>query len=119
MEMAEKEICLFNALADDRAELALALKKPAARGIKDNAINKYSDQAHFIYELLQNADDAIATIARFELYSDKLVFAHNGTRQFSISDPKNEEEDTESGMLGDINSITSYYNSTKTEASIG
>ena len=31
------------------------------KGIKSSVIEKYSDQAHFIYELLQNADDAGAT----------------------------------------------------------
>ena len=117
--MTEQERNLFKALVVDRAGLAAALKKRAARGIKDNAINKYSDQAHFIYELLQNADDAGATAAYFKLLSDRLVFAHNGTRRFSISDPATEDEDSDNGKLGDINSITSYYNSTKTEASIG
>lgn len=117
--MTELERKYFEALAADRTENAKVLQKRSMRGVKDNAVNKYSDQAHFIYELLQNADDTAATTARFELYPDKLIFAHNGTRQFSISDPATEDEDSDSGKLGDINSITSYYNSTKTEASIG
>ena len=117
--MTELERKYFEALAADRTENAKVLQKRSMRGVKDNAVNKYSDQAHFIYELLQNADDTAATTARFELYPDKLIFAHNGLRQFSISDPATEDEDSDSGNLGDINSITSYYNSTKTEASIG
>ena len=36
------------------------LLKKAYRGIWETAIKKYSDSAHFIYELLQNADDAKA-----------------------------------------------------------
>src|SRR3990167_612929 len=33
---------------------------------------------HFIYELLQNADDAEATEIVFELTNDHLIIAHNG-----------------------------------------
>jgi len=117
--MTEQEREYFEALIADRTENATVLQKRSMRGVKDNAVNKYSDQAHFIYELLQNADDTAATTARFELYPDKLIFAHNGIRQFSISNPATEDEDSDSGKLGDINSITSYYNSTKTAASIG
>lgn len=117
--MTEQERVYFNALIVDRMENAKVLKKRAMRGIKDNAVNKYSDQAHFIYELLQNADDAHAVAARFELFPDKLVFIHNGTRQFSITNPETEDVDSDAGKLGDINSITSYYSSTKTGASIG
>ena len=95
------------------------LEKPSMRGIKNSVVEKYSDQAHFIYELLQNADDAHATTARFILDPTRLIFAHNGTRQFSVSDPSNEDGDSETGKLGDINAITSIANSNKTEASIG
>ena len=109
----------FEALHIDRAESADMLEKPSMRGIKNSVVEKYSDQAHFIYELLQNADDANATTARFILESDRLIFAHNGTRHFSVSDPAMEDSDSENGCLGDINAITSIANSNKTEASIG
>ena len=46
-----------------------------ARRILDNL---YSDQTHFIYELLQNAEDAGATKVRFHLHDDYLAFEHNG-----------------------------------------
>lgn len=39
----------------------------------------YSDSNHFIYELLQNAEDADATKVVVECYADKLIFFHNGT----------------------------------------
>jgi hypothetical protein len=45
----------------------------------------YSDRTHFVYELLQNAEDARATWVTFELYPDRLEVRHNG-RQFSESD---------------------------------
>ena len=67
-------------------------------GIKALVSELYSDDAHFIYELLQNAEDAFAQKVIFELYPDKLVFKHNGTKQFDIHD---------------IDSITSISSSTK------
>jgi len=69
--------------------------------------------------LLQNADDVGATSVRFILDNYKLVFTHNGTKLFSVSDPITEDEDSENGTLGDINAITSIANSNKREATIG
>lgn len=40
--------------------------------------NLYSDRTHFIYELLQNAEDAEATWVNFKLYKDRLEVTHNG-----------------------------------------
>ena len=67
-------------------------------GIKALVSELYSDDAHFIYELLQNAEDASAQKVIFELFPDKLLFMHNGTKQFDIHD---------------IDSITSISSSTK------
>ena len=113
--MNKQEELYFQALSQDRAESADMLEKPSMRGIKNSVVEKYSDQAHFIYELLQNADDARATNARFILEPNRLIFAHNGTRHFSVSNPANEDRDSQEGKLGDINSITSIANSNKTE----
>lgn len=113
-------IDFFNALVQDRKESADMLEKPSMKGVKSSVIDKYTDQAHFIYELLQNADDTKATYARFKLYHDKLVFAHNGERHFSVSSPNNEGTDKVNGMLGDVNAILSIGNSSKTsESTIG
>lgn len=110
----------LKALFADRLESAKALESFALRGVRNSVVEKYSDQAHFIYELLQNADDAKATTARFELLKDKLIFAHNGTRRFTVSDPAMEAQDLENGTLGDINSITAVGGSNKTDkATIG
>lgn len=38
----------------------------------------YNDPSHFIYEILQNAEDALATEITFELYQDRLIINHNG-----------------------------------------
>ena len=117
--MTEQEKIYFEALKNDRIDSDRVLQKKSMRGVKNSVVEKYSDQAHFIYELLQNADDAGATEAKFELYGNRLVFKHNGSRHFSVSNPDTEEADTENGVLGDINAITSIANSNKTSAEIG
>ncbi|RZK12776.1 MAG: DNA helicase [Flavobacterium sp.] len=91
------------------------LLKKSYRGIWETAIKKYSDSAHFVYELLQNADDAKATWVEFTLESDGLWFKHNGTVRFTISDPSTEDDDSEEGRLGHINAITSIGNTTKVD----
>ena len=48
-------------------------------------INQYSDRTHFIYEILQNAEDAGATHIKFWLEKDKLLVFHNG-RLFNEKD---------------------------------
>lgn len=55
-------------------------------GIKRLLTDLYPDNAHFIYELLQNAEDAKATEVRFILKDDGVEFEHNGNRLFSIED---------------------------------
>lgn len=69
----------------------------------DEGINRlltelYPDNAHFIYELLQNAEDPQATEAQFKLTDSSVEFTHNGKRLFSFKD---------------VESITSIGNSTK------
>lgn len=105
----------FDALVRDRQESAKTLEKYSMRGAKSSVVDKYSEQAHFVYELLQNADDANATYARFILYRNRLLFIHNGTRHFSVSNPETEKEDGEKGMLGDVNAITAVGASSKVE----
>lgn len=55
-------------------------------GLKTLVSQIYPDEAHFIYELLQNAEDAQATEVEFIIRKSKLVFAHNGSRQFDADD---------------------------------
>ena len=86
---------------------------------KDAAVFMKSEYRrwHFIYELLQNADDAKATAADIYLTKSGILFKHNGTNRFTISDPDNYEEDMSKGKLGHLNSITSIGMSAKTEGS--
>lgn len=60
----------------------------------------YPDRAHFVYELLQNAEDAGATEVTFVLLHDRLVCEHNG-RPFSLED---------------VTAITGLHDSTKAAA---
>lgn len=84
-------------LAAQRREFLAALAKN--KGINLDIFDDfYPDEAHFIYELLQNAEDTGATEVMFELSESKCVFEHNGERQFS---------------LADIDAITGINNSTK------
>ena len=111
--MTENEHTFFTELHQTRLDAAKLFEKSFLRGIYASIVDKYSDSAHFIYELLQNADDAKATEVRFVLESDKLVFIHNGKRKFSISDPNTEDLDRKKNQLGDLNAITSIGQSTK------
>src|SRR5262245_61010604 len=61
----------------------------------------YPDQAHFIFELLQNAEDAEATEASFSLTRSSCFFEHNGKRAFTEAD---------------VRAITGIHNSTKSKA---
>jgi len=117
--MTEQQQLWFDKLAKDREDSAKTLEKPSMRGIKNSVVEKYSDQAHFIYELLQNANDAKATKSEFQLTQEGLYFKHNGKILFSVSNPETEDKDKENNTLGHINSITSIANSNKTESSIG
>lgn len=111
--MTEIEKGYFLNLNKDRTDSAKVLKKASMKNVWTSVVEKYSDQAHFLYELIQNADDAGANYANFILEKDKLIFIHDGNRRFSISNPETEEIDAENGMLGDINAIASIANSSK------
>ncbi len=54
-------------------------------GIREIVEELYPDRAHFIYELLQNAEDAGATEAAFTLENNSVSFEHDG-RPFSKED---------------------------------
>ena len=41
-------------------------------------VSMYSDPTHFVYEILQNADDYGATEILFKLSKDDIVIEHNG-----------------------------------------
>ncbi len=93
----------FHQLRSDRLAYVEGLRrnKGFEAGILKLLTQLYPDNAHFIYELLQNAEDAKATHARFTLSENSLVFEHDGTRLFSARD---------------VESITSIGDSTKADS---
>ena len=114
--MTEIQERYFAALTESRTKDADALDRPNLRGVKKSIVDKYSDQAHFVYELIQNADDAGATEATFDVYSDKLTFTHNGSRRFEVTNPETEGEDYDNHALGDVNAITGIGLSSKPDS---
>ena len=72
-------------------------------GIKNLLSNMYPDEAHFIYELLQNAEDKKAKHVYFKLTKENLIFEHDG----GVYDR------TQLFTLKDIESITGIGTSTK------
>lgn len=54
----------------------------------------------FVYELLQNADDAEASSIEFILHKSYLIFIHNGKKKFTITDP--DLGTNHPGEIGDI-----------------
>ena len=68
-----------------RQKLAHVLEDEEYSGIREIVEELYPDQAHFLFELLQNAEDTRATEASFVLLADNLTFEHNG-RPFNKAD---------------------------------
>lgn len=59
----------IRASQDDAGMLRRALER---------IIQLYTDKAHFVYELLQNAEDAGASNIKFEMFADRLEVLHDG-----------------------------------------
>lgn len=104
------ELRLFEALRVERLKASDVFKTRGFRGMWSGVIDKYPEKAHFVYELLQNADDVKATEVYIELTKTGLIFKHNGSIHFSVSE---EKEDVE--PYGHINAITGVGNSTKSD----
>jgi len=89
-DLIEKRRKLIDALDANKGEVNLDIFE-----------DFYPDRAHFVYELLQNAEDAGATQVRFTLKQDLLVCEHDGHRAFTEAD---------------VTAITGIHNSTKDKA---
>ena len=57
------------------------------RASRMSQVSMYADTAHFVFEILQNADDAGATEIMFDVSDNHLVIEHNGT-PFTSDDVK-------------------------------
>lgn len=77
----------FEELREARLRLKRAHEENNFDGLNEVLYKFYPDTAHFIYELLQNAEDMYATVARFTLTENAIEFEHNGTkRSFNLAD---------------------------------
>jgi hypothetical protein len=57
------------------------------RGIWNATVEKYADPSHFIFELLQNAEDAGASSVHFTLEPDRIVTDGRSTVTISRGSP--------------------------------
>ena len=67
----------------------------------------YSERTHFIFELIQNAEDAGATELAFELFEDRLELGHDG-RPFTEADVRGVCGVGQSAKAGDLTSIGKF-----------
>ena len=77
---------------DDELQKLAFNRKAWVESTKTNKFNfddllagSYHDPSHFMYEILQNADDEGATEITFELFEDSIKIYHNG-RDFDLMD---------------------------------
>ena len=106
--LTRQQRMLFDELHNSRLEDFKTFNKKSYRGIWNSVIEKYPESAHFIYELLQNADDAEATKVYIIVNRHEMIFKHNGKKHFDVT-----PEDAV--PVGDINSITGIGDSSKIE----
>ncbi len=67
----------------------------------------YSERTHFIFELIQNAEDAGATEVAFELFADRLELRHDG-RPFTEADVRGVCGVGKSGKSADLTAIGQF-----------
>ncbi|HBL50381.1 MAG TPA: hypothetical protein DDZ65_09095, partial [Firmicutes bacterium] len=77
------------------------------RSALERIIQLYTDKAHFIYELLQNAEDAQATTVKFHQMNDCLEVYHDGM-PFSLKNLKSLCNIGASDKLGNLNQIGEF-----------
>jgi hypothetical protein len=77
----------FEEIADCRSQHYL-ISKANKFNFSDLLTGIYEDRTHFIYELIQNAEDANAQEVRIQLYKDSIVFSHDGDKLFDLDDIK-------------------------------
>ncbi len=83
----------------DKRKRYIEAERENGFNIKSILSGLYDDPSHFIYEILQNAEDAHANEIIFKLFSDKIVVLNDGV----------------DFIFEDVDSITSIGKSTKTE----
>ena len=98
----------FKSLTENRQNWVEANKANGFdEGITNLLTELYPDNAHFIYELLQNAEDANATEVKFELLDDELHYSHNG-KDFTLEDVEGITSIGNGTKANDINKIGKF-----------
>lgn len=83
-------------------------KKGYSEGLQRILTGLYPDNAHFIFELLANAEDTGATKVSFELSEQGLIFTHNGEKLFDDEDVDSITNIGFSTKADDINTIGKF-----------
>lgn len=73
----------------------------------ERIIQLYTDKSHFVYELLQNAEDAGASKIKFLQYPDRLVVLHDG-HPFSMENLQGLCDIGKSDKINDLNQIGEF-----------
>ena len=73
----------------------------------ERIIQLYKDKVHFVYELLQNAEDAQAQVVKFVLYEDQLEVFHDG-KPFTESNVQSLFDIGLSDKVNDLNQIGEF-----------
>lgn len=73
----------------------------------ERIIQLYTDKSHFVYELLQNAEDAEAKNIRFIQYSDRLEVFHDG-KPFTSANLQGLCDIGKSDKIDDLNQIGEF-----------
>jgi hypothetical protein len=84
--MEENNLGKLNTLIENRRELVTALKKNNDKSHELLAEGLYKRKAHFITELLQNAEDEGAHTVSFVLDDKELIFSHDSSNYFDFAD---------------------------------
>ena len=77
-------------------------------GILSLLSDLYPDEAHFVFELLQNAEDAGASKVIFDLKTDHLRVTHDGERLFTEDDVDGITSIAKSPKKDDVNKIGKF-----------
>ncbi|RLQ20274.1 hypothetical protein DWB85_18465 [Seongchinamella sediminis] len=100
---------VISQIGEMRSEwLELTRKNNFEAGLRGLLSELYPDEAHFVYELLQNAEDAEATQVSFELSKTELRFSHNGRRMFTERDVESITGIGESTKKDDVNKVGKF-----------
>lgn len=75
-------------------------KRGIYKGFKDTLTKLYTKSGHFVFELIQNAEDCDAEEIIFDLKKEELIFQHNGKKLFTLEN---------------VDAITNIGNSTKND----